>query len=147
MDVEMLRMVERIIVSLGGILSVYLGYRLFIVASVNTDSGGSFKSALFSASLTKVGPGVFFALFGAYVMATSVTTQIDIKTEPSSHAAVRQSANVHALLSQMGTVVAVLPDSAEKTQLVGLIRQAQQGSNLAVQQGGAIPARRAVRID
>jgi hypothetical protein len=55
MDVEMLRMVERIIVALGGILSVYLGYRVFIVATVNSDSGGTFKSALFSASLTILG--------------------------------------------------------------------------------------------
>jgi hypothetical protein len=147
MDVEMLRMVERIIVSLGGILSVYLGYRLFIVASVKTDSGGSFKSALFSASLTKVGPGVFFALFGAYVMATSITTQINVQTEQPSQAAVHQSAYAHALLSQMGSVVAGLPDSAEKTRLVGLIRQAYQDTTPAGQPSGPTFTRRSMQID
>jgi hypothetical protein len=80
-------------------------------------------------------------------MATSITTQIDIKTEQPGHAAARQSPNVDALLSRLGTVVAVLPESSEKTQLVGLIRQAQQGNNLPAQQSGTIPAKRAVRID
>ena len=41
----------------------YLGYRLFAVASLTSVSGGTFKSKIFSMTLTKVGPGVFFALF------------------------------------------------------------------------------------
>src|SRR5262245_60510624 len=148
MDVEMFRMIERIIISLGGILSVYLGYKLFYIATVKTDSGGSFKSALFSASFTKVGPGVFFALFGAYVMATSITTQIDIKTEPAGQAVLRQNANIPAaVLSQMATTTSTLPDSVEKTQLMGLIRQAQQSVIAPAPPGGTIPGKRAVRID
>jgi len=137
MEIEVLRMTERIIISLGGILSIFLGYKLFYIATVANDSGANFKSALLSASFTKVGPGVFFALFGAYIMATSITTQIEIKSEQGNQSA---SQNQAAALSQIANTVARLPDSAEKTQLIGLIRQAQPTGNIA-------PKRRAVLID
>ena len=70
MSVEALRMLERIIVACGGVASIYLGYRLFVVANFTSVSGGTFKSKIFSMTLTKVGPGDFFALFGAYVLAS-----------------------------------------------------------------------------
>src|SRR5258705_11449055 len=104
MDVETLRMGERIIIALGGILSIILGYKLFFVASIKTDSGADFKSSLFNASFTKVGPGVFFALFGAYVMSMSVKTQINIETHQGNQPTVNQTApNQAGILSQMST--------------------------------------------
>jgi hypothetical protein len=73
---EILRMAERIIVVLGGILCIYLGYLLFHIAVLKQDSGGKFKSAVFEFTATKVGPGVFFALFGAYVLYGSLNHPI-----------------------------------------------------------------------
>jgi hypothetical protein len=48
-----MRMLERIVVVLGGVLSMYLGFRLFQV-----------KAAVAEFSVSRVGPGVFFAFFG-----------------------------------------------------------------------------------
>lgn len=72
MDPFILRAVERILaVAIGG-LSVYLGYRLFIKLPERTDSEG--KVVLpgnISVYMSRVGPGAFFALFGAIVIALS----------------------------------------------------------------------------
>ena len=40
-------MLERIIVACGGVASIYLGYRLFVVANLTSVSGGTFKSKIF----------------------------------------------------------------------------------------------------
>jgi hypothetical protein len=65
---EIMRMLERILVVCGGILCVYLGYLLFHIAVLKQESAGKFQSALFEFTATEVGPGVFFALFGAYIL-------------------------------------------------------------------------------
>ena len=76
MTSETLRMLERLIVASGGVLSILLGFLLFRIAELKSDASGSFKSAIFNISLTKVGPGVFFALFGAFILSTDVKTPI-----------------------------------------------------------------------
>ena len=73
---EIMRMVERIIVVFGGILSIYLGYLLFHLAHLKSESGGKFKTDVFEFTVSKVGPGVFFALFGAYVLYASLSHSI-----------------------------------------------------------------------
>jgi hypothetical protein len=79
---EVMRMIERIIVVFGGILCVYLGYLLFHIAILKQESAGKFKSALFEFTATKVGPGVFFALFGAYILYGSLNHPISTTTGP-----------------------------------------------------------------
>jgi hypothetical protein len=58
----------------GGILSIYLGYRLFILAAGAKASDGAFRFKDWAEiKLTKVAPGVFFALFGAAILIYSVS--------------------------------------------------------------------------
>ena len=74
---EELRMVERLIVTCGGIVSIYLGYRLFFIASVRNDSEASFKlGEAIDAGMKRVAPGIFFALFGAWILHTSLTEKV-----------------------------------------------------------------------
>ena len=122
MDMEMLRMVEGIIIAFGGILSIVLGYRLFMVVSANNSvSGGNFKSALFNITLSKVAPGVFFALFGAYILATGINTQISTKRAPAT-------APLVALLKKQ---VDTLKDGDTKDTLNAIAKQLESsaGSN------------------
>jgi hypothetical protein len=79
---EVMRMVERIIVVCGGILCIYLGYLLFQIAVLKQESSGKLKTALFEFTATKVGPGVFFALFGAYVLYGSLNHPISTTNVP-----------------------------------------------------------------
>ncbi len=77
MDPIILRSFERILDALIGGLSIYLGYRLFLKMPDKMDSAG--KVVLpgnISVYMTRVGPGAFFALFGAIVVALSLHNSI-----------------------------------------------------------------------
>ena len=93
-----LRALERIIVVIIGGLSVYLGYRLFLHVPSQKDGQGkiSFPGGM-SIIVNRVGPGVFFALFGAGVVALSLyhgvvyyqeTGKAPAKTETALHSQV-----------------------------------------------------------
>lgn len=65
------RLAERLIVVLCGGLSLTFGWHLFKIGVV-TDQSAEFSKKEFTVRLQKVGPGVFFALFGAVVLAISL---------------------------------------------------------------------------
>lgn len=73
MDPMILRAIERILaVAIGG-LSICLGYRLFLAVPRQRDGSGSVKLPWnISVALARVGPGVFFALYGAVVVGYSL---------------------------------------------------------------------------
>jgi len=67
-----LRMLERSLIVLGGILSVFLGYRLFVLGIDNTQG----EAIAFGIELRNFGPGLFFAALGAVVLVTSMRAAI-----------------------------------------------------------------------
>lgn len=76
--IMMLRIVERTLaVTIGGI-AIYLGYRLFVLLPTQTDSSGKIELPGYSVVLSKVGPGIFFAAFGAIVLYLSFANPIKI---------------------------------------------------------------------
>jgi len=73
MEPVIMRAIERILAVLIGGLSVYLGYNLFLHLPEQTDSAGKIiLPGNISVYLSRVGPGVFFALFGVVVVALSL---------------------------------------------------------------------------
>jgi hypothetical protein len=82
MDPAILRSLERILsVAIGG-MSVWLGYHLFITLPQQRDGSGSFKLPWnISVVLSRVGPGVFFALFGAAVVAFGLHSAVSVTAE------------------------------------------------------------------
>jgi hypothetical protein len=74
------RAAERLIVVGAGILSIYIGYRLFALVPNRNDSEGKLTlPGGFSFFASRVGPGVFFALFGAGLIAYSATRPVSFK--------------------------------------------------------------------
>lgn len=72
------RMGERLLGVLIGGVSVFLGYRLFAKLPDKTDSAGKLiLPGGVSIFLSRVGPGVFFALFGAAIVATAFTKGVE----------------------------------------------------------------------
>lgn len=66
------RAVERIIATLAGVMLVYLGYRLFIRLPERTEGEGRFTlPGNISIYISRVGPGVFFSLFGTGIIIAS----------------------------------------------------------------------------
>jgi hypothetical protein len=77
MDSELIavtaRHVERLLIVLAGAASIYLGYRMFLAIPraktvAETGEGKLELPGGVSIYVTRVGPGVFFALFGAVIL-------------------------------------------------------------------------------
>lgn len=67
-----MRFVERFIVVAGGCLAIYCGYRLFLaMPSAERGSGKLELPGGVSIHVSRVGPGVFFSLFGAVILGLS----------------------------------------------------------------------------
>jgi hypothetical protein len=72
-----LRLIERsLAVGIGG-LCIYFGYRLFLALPEMRDASGQFSLPMnIRIVISRVGPGVFFALFGAGIVALSLYQSI-----------------------------------------------------------------------
>jgi hypothetical protein len=86
MDPVILRALERLLDAALGGLSIYLGYKLFLRLPDKTDSQGKvILPGNISIYLSRVGPGVFFALFGAAVIALSLHSAIRYEKNPAQN--------------------------------------------------------------
>lgn len=77
------RMIERILGVLIGALLIYFGYRLFLSLGKRGREGGSGDFSFAGGNkirLSKVGPGVFFALFGAGLIVFSLVRPVSLTT-------------------------------------------------------------------
>lgn len=79
MEIEVIRAIERIVVVLFGGVSIVLGWQLFYIGVVSPQSGTLIGKG-FKVSLQKVGPGIFFSLFGAAILVTSLVYGLSIET-------------------------------------------------------------------
>jgi len=80
-DAVVLRAVERILAVVIGGLCIWLGQRLFLSIPEQKEGEGrvEFPGGL-SVYVARVGPGVFFALFGAVVVGTSFYRGVEVQT-------------------------------------------------------------------
>jgi hypothetical protein len=68
----LMRALERLLAIGSGLLSIYLGFRLFLALPEVEPGAGRIKlPGGISIYLTRVGPGVFFSLFGSMIIALS----------------------------------------------------------------------------
>jgi hypothetical protein len=73
---DIMRMAERLVIVAGGILALFFGYRLFTIANLSSDSSAKVKAKVIEISATKIGPGIFFAAFGTYILWSAMTQPI-----------------------------------------------------------------------
>ena len=79
MDLLQLRVMERVLAVVIGGLSILLGYRLFIKLPEQKDSSGKvILPGDISIFFSRVGPGVFFSLFGAAVVVVSLQHGLEL---------------------------------------------------------------------
>jgi len=87
MELFLLRALERLIAVIIGGLSIYLGYRLFIAVKATGEGSGEVKlPGDMTVILSRVGPGVFFALFGALVVGASLAFPVRYSESELSNA-------------------------------------------------------------
>jgi len=78
MGVEDIRMIERLLIVSGGIMCIYLGYRLFYKATPMVTGSGYIVLPLAKIKFTNLLPGSCFALFGAGILVVAMMTQIKV---------------------------------------------------------------------
>ena len=78
---------ERLLIVAAAALCIVLGYKLFKIVPSHRESEGKFTLGDLSVTLAKIGPGVFFSLFGAFVLYQSVQSTLDIGVPPPSQTA------------------------------------------------------------
>lgn len=79
-----LRMAERVLaVAIAG-LTIYLGFRLFANLPTSDGSSGKIELPGFGVVLSRVGPGVFFAVFGAAVLIWSLANPVAYQDQERS---------------------------------------------------------------
>jgi hypothetical protein len=81
----LMRMAERLLGLLAGGLCVVLGYRLFIMLPEKADSSGKvILPGGISIWLSRVGPGIFFALFGAAIIGYSFASTVRVSEQTAA---------------------------------------------------------------
>jgi hypothetical protein len=74
------RHLERLVIALSGALAIWLGYRLFLTMPLGEKGTGKLQlPGGISIFISRVGPGVFFALFGAGVLAYGLHQAVRIE--------------------------------------------------------------------
>ena len=107
--VVILRGAERILVDLGGALAVYLGYQLFLRMPSRERGEGKFElPGGISIYVSRVGPGVFFSLFGAAILGLSLVHGVS-QDSTRSIAAGAPAAGVTAAGAPSGELAAAAP--------------------------------------
>jgi hypothetical protein len=87
------RHLERLLIVLAGALSIVLGYRMFLAIPRSSEGpeAGEGKLELpggVSIYVTRVGPGVFFALFGAVILALGLYHGLSVEVRQQQPGAV-----------------------------------------------------------
>ncbi len=86
MDPILLRFLERITAVVIGGMAVYFGFRLFQEVPEHKDSSGKFVLPWdISIVMTKIGPGVFFALFGVGAVCLALMRPLEISSQKPVH--------------------------------------------------------------
>jgi hypothetical protein len=85
---SLVRMAERFASVAVGAMCIYLGYRLFIsLPELPTGDGSLSLPGKTGLTLWRVGPGVFFSLFGAAIVVASLRSPLTYERsdQPTSH--------------------------------------------------------------
>lgn len=124
-----MRMTERLIGVLIGGMCVYLGYRLFMALPDKTDSSGKvILPGGIDIKLSRIGPGVFFALFGISVVISSHFHSIETHTAEKTNPTQAEEVSFHGL----GTAMAAPP--LENSRLLANAENHILHLNLALQE-------------
>lgn len=94
-----MRFIERLIVVLGACLAIYCGYRLFLAMPSRERGTGKLElPGGVSIHVSRIGPGVFFSLFGAAILAMSFHYGVAVEL-PANTAVVPDSAVVEGKIA------------------------------------------------
>ena len=130
---SLFRGAERLLIVGGGIVALYLGYRLFISGFAGGQTG-EFVGKSLSIRLIKVGPGVFFALFGTFVL-IAMTWQNIVMPIPNGNPNIggftffgmSEKSRIERIIEDIGAIKTMIADgSGSKGAIVKALTQNQK---------------------
>lgn len=96
MDPVLLRFLERITAVVIGGMAVYFGFRLFQEVPEHKDGTGKFVLPWdISIVMTKIGPGVFFALFGVGAVCLALIRPLEISSQRPKHSGEEEEPSIY----------------------------------------------------
>jgi len=130
------RVTERLLICLFSGLSLVLGWNLFR-AGVLDQQSASAQARGWRIELKRVGPGVFFALFGSAVLAVSLHSPLTLGGEPGASAGQKQynvsadPATAKQWVASLNTVLQIAtPDKFQAPEKQALARSGADLTNL-----------------
>lgn len=122
MDAELIavgmRSFERVLVVLFAGLSIYWGFRLFLVLPIETQSDGELKLPGVSVVLAKAGPGIFFVAFGVLVNLASLYQPVKVVGPGIEYAGIASKAETRAAAPlKPSAAMPVDPQAVSRVQL------------------------------
>jgi hypothetical protein len=119
--------IEKLVTLAGGLLSIWIGYRLFAQIPASQNSGGQFNlPGGASFVLSKVGPGIFFALFGSVVLGYSVTRPVSFNLSDENRrisTTYSGMAETAAGTETQQTCLVVPPNSPPRAEIIRLLNK------------------------
>ena len=117
----LMRSIERIVSVVIGGFAIYFGYRLFLSLPEQVPGSGRFKlPGGTSLYLTRVGPGVFFSLFGTVLVSLALLSPVNVEYGGVHISSMRTRASAEPDLPQRRQQVeAVIGDLNRIPQLLG----------------------------
>ena len=131
MDLIIWRGLERLFAVIVAALCIYLGYLLFTKLPEKSDSSGKvILPGGISIYLSRVGPGVFFALFGSIIIIYSIITQLEINPKSQKNAENKNdSLKVESSIKYMSSMEGIMNSvqlEEYRSKTVGQIRKLDQ---------------------
>jgi len=98
---EILRMSERLLVTLFGGLSIYLGYRLFLSGVLKVASA-EWEGFGLRLKLTRASPGIFFLVIGSIILLQSLHQKVSVERMQSQETSsnIKDTVSVDRMQSQ-----------------------------------------------
>lgn len=98
----MIRDIERVIIVVIAGVAVYLGYRLFYIAK---EKQGELKlnGKDYSFGISDVAPGIYFALFGSFILVSSLYSKVE-NTQESTTTSTKGSTTVKTASRKIASI-------------------------------------------
>ena len=112
----LMRMTERLLGLLAGALCVVLGYQLFIRLPEKSDSSGKvILPGGVSIWLSRVGPGIFFALFGVAIIAYSFASTVRVSEQTDAPVVQAAATGATTTLAASRREISAMSDRSSRT--------------------------------
>lgn len=125
--VIIVRALERLLIVVGGLMGMYLGYRLFYLTT-KSKSSAEVKGQTVRLKLSDIGPGIFFCGFGVSLLAYSLFKPVEVISSSGN-----STKRIHAAIAPPPSSIGMVDYFDIESLLPTLVTNTSQ-SSISIQQ-------------